>query len=186
MDFIRELIAKQGPENHDHQALQLEIERIGMMLEHPSGKRHYLNLLKIIEPVLTVETMQGFAFRKPHGYSGDYEIIDRIYTEHKTDIESLKRWDEFFHVQHAPQAVRNRKLFFINILNYLSQDKKRVRVLNVGSGPGRDMLEFFETGRKSDLHIDCIEFDRHAIAYASGLCAAHLDRIVHQRQHLQV
>jgi extracellular factor (EF) 3-hydroxypalmitic acid methyl ester biosynthesis protein len=28
------------------------------------------------------DTMQGLALRKPHGYAGDFEIIDRIYTQH--------------------------------------------------------------------------------------------------------
>lgn len=177
LDFITRMITQYGPEADDHHNLRIEIERLGKLLGEQPGHTRYQELMGVIAPALTPETMQGFAYHKPHGYAGDYEIIDRIYTLHTTENERLKRWDEFFHAQDAPQAVRNRKFFFINTLSQLSRDRKKLRVLNVGSGPGRDIFEFFENNRASDIHFDCIEFDRNAIAYASGLCERHLDKI---------
>ncbi len=177
MEFIKKLVEKKGPEESDYHALHLEIERIGSMLDQPSPAILYGDLLDIISPVLSVETMQGFAFHKPHGYSGDYEIIDKIYRNWKSTQEELRRWDEFFHAQEAPIAVRNRKRFFLETLESCKDDGDELRVLNVGSGPGRDMLEFFQKHPDTDITFDCVDYDKESIAYASELCSAHLDRI---------
>jgi len=177
MDFIKKIVRKNGPDSSEHHELKAEIERIGELLEKNSTSHLHEELLDIILPVLTIETMQGNAYHKPYGYAGDFEIIDKIYTSFKSDDEKYRRWDEFFHAQEAPSAVRNRKAFFLSILNDFSQGKKSIRVLNVGSGPGRDIFEFFEKKPQSTIHFDCIEYDKKAIEYASNLCKPYLDRI---------
>ncbi|RXK84644.1 class I SAM-dependent methyltransferase [Chlorobaculum sp. 24CR] len=177
MDFIKKIVRNNGPDTADHHELKAEIERIGKLLENKAASHEHKKLLDIISPVLAVHTMQGHAYQKPHGYAGDFEIIDKIYTSFKSDDEKYRRWDEFFHAQEAPCAVRNRKTFFLNVLNYFTQDKGSIRVLNVGSGPGRDMLEYFENNQQSTIHIDCIENDKKAVEYASRLCKPHLGQI---------
>jgi extracellular factor (EF) 3-hydroxypalmitic acid methyl ester biosynthesis protein len=177
MDFIKKVIENNGPDKSDYHNLKIEIERIGNLLEKNSNSQQHQKLLDLIEPALTLKTVQGFAFQKPHGYAGDFEIIDKIYTQFKSDDESFRRWDEFFHAQEAPCAVRNRKTFFLNILNRATQNKDSIRVLNVGSGPGRDIYEYFNNNPKSKIHFDCIDHDKKAIAYASDLCNQYLDRI---------
>ena len=178
VDLIKKIIAQDGPEKSDYSALHAEIERLGTFLQQPSinGKK-YNELLDVLSPVLTTETMQGFAFQKPHGYPGDYEIMDRIYLEWKSENENLVKWDEFFHFQKAPMAVRNRKQCFLEMLASFSKKRKEVRVLNVGSGPGRDMLEFFQDNPDANVYFDCVDFDKDAIKYASRLCSSYLDRI---------
>src|SRR5947209_9621878 len=47
------------------------------------------------------DTMQGFGLLKPHGYAGDFEMIDRIHTGWKSPNPKLVRWDEYFHAQSA-------------------------------------------------------------------------------------
>lgn len=182
MDFIKKMVEKQGPEESDYQALHAEIQRLGALLEQSSSGIEYNDLLDIISPVLSTETMQGFAFHKPHGYSGDYEIIDRIYRKWKSRKPDYIRWDDFFHEQEATKAVRNRKQFFLDILKKMSSDGKKLHVLNVGSGPGRDMYEFFEQHPDADVTFDCIDYDPDAVDYARKLCSAYLDRIeFHQK-----
>lgn len=177
MDYIKQLVEKKGPEKSDYHALHVEIERIGTLLDHPSASMQYSDFLDVIFPVLSIETMQGFAFHKPHGYSGDYEIIDRIYRKWKSGKEEFRKWDEFFHAQEAPIAVRNRKKFFLDTLVSSNQFREGMHVLNVGSGPGRDMQEFFQENSDSRTCFDCIDYDRDSIAYARELCAPYLDRI---------
>ncbi|NTV06552.1 MAG: class I SAM-dependent methyltransferase [Chlorobiaceae bacterium] len=177
MDFIKKIVEKKGPEISDYQALHVEIERIGRLLEQPLSDITYNDLLDIIMPVLSVETMQGFAFHKPHGYSGDYEIIDKIYRIWKSENELFSRWDDFFHAQEATIAVRNRKKFFLKLLASSLESNASLHVLNVGSGPGRDMLEFFQDNPDTQVFFDCVDYDKAAVAYASELCSPHLNKI---------
>lgn len=124
-------------------------------------------------------TMQGMAFSKPHGYAGDYEIIDKIYTEWKSDDPTYRCWDEYFHLQDAPRAVRNRKKYYIDLLNKLIENHSgtTVKVLNLASGPCRDIKEFFDHNPSSNIEFYCVELDSNAIAYAKQLLGDYSARV---------
>lgn len=177
MEFIKKIVEKKGPEQSEYRALHAEIERIGVLLEDVTSEIQYHDLLDIIFPALSTESMQGFAFHKPHGYSGDYEIIDRIYSTWKSEKEDFRKWDEFFHAQEATIAVRNRKEFFLNLLASSLQINGELHVLNIGSGPGRDMFEFFQLYPDANVYFDCVDYDKESIEYASKLCSSYLDKI---------
>jgi extracellular factor (EF) 3-hydroxypalmitic acid methyl ester biosynthesis protein len=177
VDYIRKIVEKKGPEKSDYQALQAKIEHIGILLENSLSNNIYREFIEVIKPVLTIETMQGFAFHKPHGYSGDYEIIDKIYSSSISEDPNFKKWDEFFHAQEAARAVRNRKEFFLNLLVDSLKYKKEISVLNVGSGPGRDVYEFFQRYPESQVYFDCVDYDKDANIYASNLCTLYLKNI---------
>jgi extracellular factor (EF) 3-hydroxypalmitic acid methyl ester biosynthesis protein len=135
-----------------------------------------------------VGTMQGASILKKHGYSGDFEIIDDIYQMRIAEEPGLRRWDLFFHAQSAPCAVRNRKAYFHQLLGSLSarQPGRPLRVLNLASGPARDLREWFDAHPESAIQFDCIELDPTAIAHAQGLCGAYADRIrFHQQNALK-
>lgn len=84
---------------------------------------------------VSLDTVQGLAFQRPYGYPGDFEVIDRIYTQWLSPQDNLRAWDEYFHAQAAPKAVRNRKRYFHRVLDELavggpsarSQPRKRTR-----------------------------------------------------------
>jgi len=80
-------------------------------------------------------TMQGFAYSRPHGYSGDFEIIERIYASHISANPKLSKWDRFFHASLATQAVRNRG----HVLSDLLQRNRPSSILSVGAGPALDI-----------------------------------------------
>ena len=147
-----------------------------------------VTIRRILQPVLTRDTMHGFAILRPHGYAGDFEIIDRIYTRWMSPHPLHVKWDEFFHAQHALNAVRNRKDYFIDCVAAAARRNLLIhtfRVLNVGSGPARDVFEFFtrQSGRQLTT-IDCVDVDERAIAYASGLCHQFLDRVKFSKQNV--
>jgi len=171
--LIERLLEKNGPDREDYLTLHTEIQTISKQ----NFKVKQKDLLNLLSPVLTTDTMQGFAFQKPHGYSGDFEIIDRIYTKWKTEDKSLSKWDDFFHFQEAPIAVRNRKKYFIDQLSTIQKKSKKIHVLNMASGPGRDMLEFFQACPNSKICFDCVDMDKNAIQYAQSLCSPYLDNI---------
>lgn len=135
--------------------------------------------------ISTTNCVQGFAFQKPYGYAGDFQLIDRIYQQWKSEDPDLRKWDEYFHAQPAPRAVRNRKTYFHDLL-----DQTRLRVgqgisigvLNLGSGPARDVFEYLP--KSSHISFDCFDLDEKAIAFAKTLCASHGDRITFHRKNV--
>ena len=75
----------------------------------------------------TSKTIQGFIFTKPHGYAGDFEIIDKIYRTEISGNPRYKNWDEYAQNHDAAIAVRNRKSYFKNFLaDKINKERQRI------------------------------------------------------------
>jgi len=112
-------------------------------------------------------TLQGMALLKKFGYAGDFLMIDRIYTGDPPENSFYKSWDNYFQNQAAPSAVRNRKEYFKTIVTDRFSDCKELNILNVASGPARDLAELFAQKPKDfKLKVTCVEMDKFAIEYA--------------------
>ena len=121
-------------------------------------------------------TMQGYALEKPFGYAGDFLMIDKIYKKYTSPIEEYKVWDEFFHSQSAPKAVRNRKKYFKTVVHKSIKNHGTIDLMNIASGPARDLLEVYLED-KTKLNSLCIDADENAIAYAKDLNKDYLTEI---------
>jgi len=122
-------------------------------------------------------TIQGYGIRKPYGYAGDFLMIDKIYTFHKSTIDKYRVWDEYFHTQAAPKAVRNRKEYFKKFMYSKIEINPKLNLLNVASGPARDLYELYKEINGYELNTSCIEMDENAINYAKELNHNFLDKI---------
>lgn len=147
IEYVQQLIRQGGPEVADYEELD---DWIAEVAEHArTGKltEEEIDTLRMAFcDAISVKTMQGFVFNKPHGYAGDYEIIDRIYQTYIAPDSHLSRWDKYMQTHAASDAVRNRKTYLHQVLDTCSRQsgKPSIEVLNVASGPGRDMLEYLE------------------------------------------
>lgn len=127
------------------------------------------------------DTFIGNAFLKPFGYAGDFLMIDKIYTEHCSKKTFHRSWDKFFLNHPAAKAVRNRKKYFkTNMLRILNESNS-VSLLNVASGPARDLKELYEImDLGKTLKSICVDMDEEAIRYAKNLTSnfsEHIDFI---------
>ncbi|MEP0548015.1 MAG: class I SAM-dependent methyltransferase [Rhodothermales bacterium] len=181
--YVERMVERGGPTPEEYASFDRWLAHVAADLR--AGRMSEGELRTLHESfgrALSLETNQGLSLRKPHGYPGDYEIIDRIYREHTTDDPTLRNWDLYFHTQAAPRAVRNRKAYFVGLLEALLKGSSRadmLSVLNVASGPARDIFEFFEgSGYDDRVQFECVDSDSAAIAYARRLCGPYLDRIV--------
>lgn len=181
------LIAQGGPLPQQYGELNRAIRRIGD--EVRAGlidEKALRQTMKEMAQRHFVGTMQADFILKKHGYSGDFEIIDDIYGMKISPEAHLRQWDLFFHAQAAPCAVRNRKAYFHRLLA-ATQERVRndrpVRVLNIASGPARDLREWYDANPESRVEVDCIELDPKAIAHATALCAKYSDRIQFHHQN---
>ena len=166
--LIKRLIAQKGPNECDYEELTNSLQKLGQLKTDKNVDEKFIEDIRnlIGEPINTIDTLQGFANLKPHGYAGDFEMIDKIYTNHQSDNENFVKWDKFFQNQAAPKAVRNRKTYFKTLLNLKSNE---INILNLASGPCRDILEYFIENKDSIFVFDCIELDEKAIKYAKRL-----------------
>ncbi len=166
------MIEKGGPTIEDDTMIRAVADVIDKADE--KTKAHFY---KILKPILTLDTLLGFTFLKPHGYAGDFQLVDFVHTNHITDIEHLKAWDYMYQQLSASVALRNRKAYFNNFIDAEYKNKKSLSVLNIGSGPCRDVKEFFDQRPDVDIQIDCIDMDFNSIAYAKELCHDHTSKI---------
>lgn len=174
-NYLENLVEKGGPDIQDFNCLNAWIAEIAEHTRNgvlPAGDLKRLR--NVPGDAISVETMQGFVFQKPHGYAGDYEIIDRIYTRYVSDKAHLSKWDVYMQDQAAVRAIRNRVQYFCQQAEKAQRvaqiTQRNAEVLNLASGPGRDMLEFFENNPDAQVHFDCIEQDQNAVNHAKALC----------------
>lgn len=115
-------------------------------------------------------TLHGMALLKKYGYAGDFLMIDKIYTGNTPQNPFFKSWDNYFQNHAAPKAVRNRKEYFKTLVQHKLNKNPSMKLLNVASGPGRDLLELYtERVNGYNLETTCVEMDPHAIGYAQNL-----------------
>ena len=168
-----------GPQPDEYRALDSMLEgiyRLGLL--EVFGPPEMAAVVDAFGDAFSLDTMQGFSWRKPHGYAGDFEIIDRIYAGYISPSERLANWDRYYQAQPAPQAVRNRKAYFLDLCRRLPRPEGRpLEILNVASGPGTEMREALASATGADLRFDCVEQDPAAISHAFRACREFSDRI---------
>lgn len=115
-------------------------------------------------------SMHGQVCLRPYGYYGDFEIIDRIYNNYISD--RYPAWDAYFQAGSASKAVRGRKEYFLkNLRELASFERKRLEVLNIASGPGSELIDFFRDSESNHDHVHCVDADYNAIYFARIRCS---------------
>lgn len=184
VSYIEKLVRKGGPEESEYVELNMKLGELHQMVKLGAISEDELDSIrKAFGDAFSLNTMQGFCLAKPHGYAGDFEMIDRIYRQWLSEHPSLVRWDHFSHWQPAAKAVRNRKSYFHQLLTRMSAQHKPLNVLKLGIGPGRSMFEWLESNPDAQVHFECVELDPNAISFAQQLNALHLDRVSFYKQN---
>ncbi len=168
IEYIHFLMEKNGPSVADYATLDNWYNSVWK--NYGQDEVALKSIRKALSPVYNnSESLFGLVYSAPHGYKGDYEIIDRIYQQDISKDVNLKKWDEYFQQTPGAKAVRNRKTYFKNILVEKCSTNQSLTVLNLASGPCRDLKEFYERQPNAPIIFDCIELDKNAIAYGQQL-----------------
>jgi len=179
--YFAELVRQGGPGPEDYDGYTAWAQAALAAVE--DGRMSRSDLERILDSAgdatSSTRTMQGLVRARPHGYAGDFEVIDRIYQFWHSPDARLIKWDRFFHAQAAPRAVRNRKSYLHTWLKAAEErySGSPVRLINVGSGPARDLQEYFLMLPSSRVACTCIEHDQRAITYARSICAREVERV---------
>lgn len=179
LSYFDNLKVKGQFSQNEYQKIDFYVSEIGRRIRNGSLKKEEIQEISFSfgEEFLN-DTLQGMALLKPYGYAGDFLMIDRIYTNHSSTNLYHKSWDNYFQSHSAPNAVRNRKEYFKNYISTQLDKSPSLELLNVASGPARDLLEIY-SALKTDEHINttCIEMDINAIEYAKQLNKDYLGKI---------
>lgn len=169
--YIDEILAKNGPDKEDY------VNFYGLVNQLKAEDIEAFQ--KKIAPILNPDSLFGFSYTKPFGYSGDFFIIDRIYQHHVNSDERYRKWDEFLHSAGAVNAVRNRKTLAVKIFEELNEKAMGVQqdVMILGSGPVTETFEFFEKNSDNSLIFEMLDMDKSAIAYAKRKNRKYMDRM---------
>ena len=188
-DLLQDFISKGGPLPREYGVLNQAIDHLAGAIR--AGLISHGEVLAYVQDATLrylPGTMQAEALERKYGYSGDFEIIDHIYTRHLCADPALRLWDLYFHAQAAPVAVRTRKAYFQQLMrdHLLARGGRPLDLLNVASGPCRDLREFFLDQPEAKVTVDCVDMDARAIEYGRRLCGPWLDRITfHHRNVLK-
>lgn len=170
IEFFQKIVSQGGPEPHEYAQLMKMADQFTK--EYESGNIFEVDL-QLMRSSFGDEclhaTIHGHSIRRPYGYAGDFMIIDKFYRKHVTSDKRFEKWDRFWQSCAATCAVRNRKTYFINTITNLLKEKLQLDLLNVASGPARDLAELYAGIDKGQVNTVCIEADSRAIAYAKEL-----------------
>jgi extracellular factor (EF) 3-hydroxypalmitic acid methyl ester biosynthesis protein len=184
LELMELLMEKGGPDPEDYETLNLALTALPHYLAN--GEISEQDLQKIIglcDFLQTDATFMGHSKLKPYGYAGDYAIIEKIYNQ--TVSPDFAKWDLYSYSHPAAIAVRNRKMYFKSLLTErLSRSAAPQRLLNIASGPARDLYELYNSLEAGRLQTTCVEYDPRAIDYAEALCADHLQHIRFIRKNI--
>lgn len=185
INYINEIIENNGPEESQYREMENCFSAVSEMIENG-----ILSTLEVAEMILackflhTTDSIMGHIRQKPYGYAGDFEIIEKIYQQVNRK-EEFKKWDEYSLQHPAAVAVRNRKKYFVKLIEGRLQTKKNLELLNIASGPGRDLFEAYrKLGPGPKLTTQCVEMDTNAIAFAQALNHLNLDHITFINQNI--
>ncbi|WP_276480322.1 class I SAM-dependent methyltransferase [Paraflavitalea pollutisoli] len=183
--LLHQLIARGGPSVQEYASLTSATQEL--YAAYLAGEYSAVDL-QVLQSSFSddclAQTLHGHSIRKPFGYAGDFLIIDKIYRQHVTTDERYANWDRLWHHLDATKAVRNRKDYFKSLMTRQLATGKSLQLLNVASGPARDLAELYGMINPAQLHTTCIEADERAIAYARTLNAGHIDQINFIQQNI--
>ena len=188
VSLLIDMLSAGGPQESEYPLLDALMENLYQMKRTNQLDSQLLSFLQsLFHDDFLAETMHGYVYRKPLGYAGDFRLIDMIYNHHHSGHEAYERWDRYFHHNTATGAVRNRKDFFKNQLTHkISSRKAPLHLLNVASGPARDLYELYGEVNADMLVTTCVDIDADAIAFASELCSPYAEQInFHQKNILR-
>jgi len=124
-----------------------------------------------VAPVLETSPAVARVRQRPRGYMGDFRMMEDIY-RHADGANGMGGWSRIYQTLPAVQAVRNRKAFFVTLFGEMvSAGREEIRLLDVGSGPAREVVEAIET-HHPDPHrtvIDLVDTDDEALQHATTL-----------------
>lgn len=173
MSQLKTILNQNGPERDQYEIMN---EFINGLFAEKRSLQETVDGIKNFNFLKDITSIIGHVLNKPFGYAGDYQIIDRFYTNDVSKEHYL--WDKYILNSDAVKAVQNRKTYFKKLVLGRIRKNGKCKLLNIASGPARDLKEVYDLiDDIKDLNTTCIDMDSNAINYAKGVNDSYLSQI---------
>lgn len=137
---------------------------IGQLLGDPVKFRD----LKVLQFFLQNSEISRILYKNP----ADFEMLERVYFGSSIRTGKGNGVDEWLSGSLPGQALRDRLKTVTDWLSeklpvFLDQNGRHFKLVDFGSGPGPYAFETIKKMGRSDLHWDCVDIDRLALAIGS-------------------
>jgi SAM-dependent methyltransferase len=185
-DYPTTLVRQGGPRASEYSAFRDWLDRAARVVNAGRLQRESVcNFWRALGPEYLGNTLQGHALARPHGYPGDFEMMDKIYDRHVSPDPRFRAWDIFFHRQAAPDAVRNRAAYFSKVLDdAVDRTDGPIRVLDLACGSARHLAPWLLCRSRTDVEILCVDQDLKALLRAEEACSAAEGRVRFQQANV--
>jgi hypothetical protein len=175
--YLQDLVQAGGPERDQYAQLGKALKDFNLLEQRGEFDFYGPDFKEdLMGKSLTYDTMQGFAYRKPYGHSGDFELLERIYGNYQTPMSGLKKWDEYWSSQPFIEAFQNTQRYFFNALSAAEQSGESLKVLNIASGSSRSVADYLKNNRSQSSFL-CVDQSWQALDYARLLCRDFTDQV---------
>lgn len=129
----------------------------------------------ILNPWLLRSRLWARSWLKPHGYPGDYRMLEWMYDLELDECAdpgqpaAVNLLDGLYRSVHSVQAVWHRRAWFRNLIaRYLRADREPVRVLDIACGGSRYVHDVIERYGPRAIAPTLFDQDPAALAYAES------------------
>lgn len=112
------------------------------------------------------------AFHKPHGYAGDFRMLEWMYDLENdpcadpTQPAIVNCLDALFATVHSVRSIWERRTWFARLLSAEFASRGRLRVLDVASGGARYLCDFLSSvDDTTHIEVTLVDQDASALAY---------------------
>ena len=173
MSQLNTILNQNGPETDQYEIIN---EFVNSLFSEKKSLQETVDGIKNLSFLKDTRSIIGHVLKKPFGYAGDYQIIDRFYTNDVSKEHYL--WDKYILNSNAVKAVQNRKTYFKKLVLGKIYEKSHCKLLNIASGPARDLKEVYDLiSNIDDLDTTCIDMDSNAIDFAKEINDSYLSQI---------
>ena len=179
LQYVKHIVAQDGPEVDEYQHHLSWYADLNRQIEAGEITEQQRDLLRAeFGSAYSIATLQGYVYTWPLGYAGDYRMIEKIYQHSISPDPRFQKYDLFFQRQLAPQAVRNRKQYFQQLVRKLCEKSSNpISVLNLASGPCREIRELLDESPDLPVNFVCVEYDPQAVQHATVVTHRHSSKI---------
>lgn len=146
--------------------------------EHPNDdlSEYKATFRAIVSPWLCRSKFFWRSLAKPHGYAGDFKIIDWMYDledapgEDPTEPGIVNCLDYIFSTNDSVVSLWDRRHWLSNLLSSEFNTKKSLKVLDIACGGARYLRDFLEgIEHTEDVEITLLDQDPAALAFAKSI-----------------
>lgn len=120
---------------------------------------------EVIQPWFSLSWYMRHALAKPRGYAGDYQMLTAIYEARPKSLGLGGYLDRYFLQTELGKAVKNRLMMARQFLIDELLVRRRMTVLDVASGPGREYTGPFELPDDCLMQVTCVDQDEAALEF---------------------